>query len=166
MPEAGDDSLNITYRVRAATPDLVSVEFPIDYYSHGAAHPSHAFHVINYDQKAGRELSLADLFRPGSDYLKRVSEVAIAQVRRWNKDSADYSGSGGNTYLNDPEFEEGAAPKAENYQNWTITPRGLVVTFDYYQLGSYAAGAQTVVLPYADLKDVLRADGPAAPFLK
>ncbi|HEX8719118.1 MAG TPA: RsiV family protein [Pyrinomonadaceae bacterium] len=165
-PDAAEDSLNVTYRVRLVTPELVSVEFPIDYYPHGAAHPSHAFRVINYDQKAGRELSLADLFRPGSDYLKKISEVAVAQLRRWNKDSADYSGSGGESYLGDGGITEGAAPKAENYQNWTLTPRGLVVTFDYYQLGSYAAGAQTVVLPYADLKDVLRADGPAAPFVK
>ena len=166
MPEAGDDSLDVRYFVRSATPDLVSVEFAMDYYEHGAAHPSHAFHVINYDAKAGRELKLAELFRPGSDYLKRVSEVAIKQVQRWNKDSADYSGGDGQQYLDDEGIRAGAEPKAENYQNWTITPRGLVVTFDYYQLGSYAAGAQKVVLPYADLKDVLNMDGPLAPLLK
>ncbi|HWW75638.1 MAG TPA: hypothetical protein VNZ44_09590, partial [Pyrinomonadaceae bacterium] len=72
MPEAGDDSLDVRYFVRLATPDLVSVEFAMDYYEHGAAHPSHAFHVINYDARAGRELKLAELFRPGSNYLKRV----------------------------------------------------------------------------------------------
>jgi hypothetical protein len=166
MPEAADDSLDVRYFVRSATPDLVSVEFQMDYYEHGAAHGSHAFHVINYDAKAGRELRLAELFRPGSDYLKRVSEVAIRQVQRWNRDSAEYSGSDGQQYLDDEGIKAGAEPKADNYQNWTITPRGLVVTFDYYQLGSYAAGAQKVILPYAALKDVIKPNGPLAPFLK
>ncbi len=166
MPEAGDDSLNVRYFVRSATPELTSVEFAMDYYEHGAAHPSHAFHVINYDAKAGRQLRLADLFRPGSNYLKKMSEVAIRQMRRWNKDSAEYPGGGGQPYLDDEGITAGAAPDAQNYKNWTITPRGLAVTFDYYQLGAYAAGAPKVVLPYADLKDVIRADGPLAPFLK
>ena len=166
MPEAGDDSLNVAYYVRSATPELTSVEFAMDYYEHGAAHPSHAFHVINYDAKAGRELRLADLFRPGSAYLKRISEVAVRQLRRWNKDSAEYAGGAGEPYLTDEGINEGAAPKDENYKNWTLTPRGLVVTFDYYQLGAYAAGAPKVVLPYADLKDVIRADGPLAPLPK
>ncbi|HWW75520.1 MAG TPA: RsiV family protein, partial [Pyrinomonadaceae bacterium] len=68
--------------------------------------------------------------------------------------------------LDDEGIRAGAEPKAENYENWTITPRGLVVTFDYYQLGSYAAGAQKIILPYAELKDVIKPDGPLAPFLK
>jgi hypothetical protein len=166
MPEAGDDSLNVRYYVRSATPELLSVEFAMSYYEHGAAHPSHAFHVLNYDAKAGRELRLADLFKPGSDYLGKISEVAVRQMRRWNKDSAEYPGASGEPYLTDEGLTEGASPKEENYKNWTVTPRGLVVTFDYYQLGAYAAGAPSVVLPYADLKDVLRADGPLAPLLK
>lgn len=166
MPGASEDSLDIRYTVRLLTDDIVSVEFPIDYYAHGAAHGSHAFRVINYDLKAGRALALADLFKPGSDYLGKISEVAVRQLRRWNKDSADYPGGGGQPYLDDEGIAAGAKPEAENYQNWTITPRGLAVTFDYYQLGAYAAGAPTVVLPYSDLKDVLRADGPLAPLLK
>lgn len=158
MPGAGDDSLNVRYYVRSATADLVSVEFAMSYYEHGAAHPSHAFHVINYDAKAGRRLSLADLFKPGSNYLGKISEVAVRQLRRWNSDSAEYAG--GHQYLDDEGIAEGASPKEENFKNWTLTPRGLVVTFDYYQVGAYAAGSPSVVLPYAELKDVLRAGGP------
>lgn len=159
-PGSSEDSLDIRYAVRLLTDELVSVEFPIDYYAHGAAHGSHAFHVINYDRKAGRELSLADLFKPGSNYLSKISEVSIRQLRRWNKDSADYPGGAGQPYLDDQGIASGAKPEAENFQNWTITPRGLAVTFDYYQLGAYAAGAPAVVLPYADLKEIVRADGP------
>jgi hypothetical protein len=165
MPDASEDSLNVRYATRLLTGELISVEFQMDYYEHGAAHGSHAFKVVNYDAKAGRELQLAELFRPGSGYLKKISEVAVKQLRRWNKDSAEYNG-GGQPYLDDEGITAGAAPDAENYQNWTMTPRGLVVTFDYYQLGAYAAGAPSVVLPYADLKDVVRAGGPLAPFLK
>jgi hypothetical protein len=160
MPEASEDSLDIRYTIRFLNDELVSVEFPVDYYEHGAAHGSHAFHVINYDRKSGRELALADLFRPGSNYLGKISEVALRQLRRWNKDSADYPGGGGQPYLDDEGIADGAKPEAKNYQNWTITPRGLAVTFDYYQLGAYAAGAPAVVLPYADLKEIIRPGGP------
>jgi len=160
MPEAAEDSLDIRYTMRLLTDDLISVEFPIDYYEHGAAHGSHAFHVINYDVKSGRVLSLADLFRPGSNYLGKISEVAIRQLHRWNRDSADYPGGGGQPYLDDEGIAAGAKPSAENYQNWTVTPRGLAFTFDYYQLGAYAAGAPAVVVPYADLKGIIRPGGP------
>jgi hypothetical protein len=166
MPEASEDSLTIRYTVRLLADELISVEFPVDYYEHGAAHGSHAFHVINYDVKSGRVLSLADLFKPGSNYLAKISEVAIRQLHRWNRDSADYPGGGGQPYLDDEGIAAGAKPSAENYQNWTITPRGLAVTFDYYQLGAYAAGAPAVVVPYADLKEIIRPGGPLDQFSK
>jgi hypothetical protein len=58
------------------------------------------------------------------------------------------------------EWKEGAEPRAENYQVWNITPQGLLVTFDEYQVASYAQGPQSVILPYQTLRPLLRADGP------
>jgi hypothetical protein len=72
----------------------------------------------------------------------------------------------GGMYLNDTEWDKGASPELKNYQNWTLTARGLVVTFDPYQVGPFAAGAPSVLIPYAELKDVLRPDGPLASLSK
>ena len=63
-------------------------------------------------------------------------------------------------------FQDGAMPKAENYQSWNITKKGLMFTFDPYQVGSYAAGPQFVIVPYAQLKDIARPDGALAKMMK
>ncbi len=61
-------------------------------------------------------------------------------------------------------WTEGAAPTIENYKSWNIQPDGLRITFDPYQVASYAAGHQTIVVPYAELGTIIRADGPLASF--
>ncbi|MGB7924961.1 MAG: RsiV family protein, partial [Pyrinomonadaceae bacterium] len=68
--------------------------------------------------------------------------------------------------FDDATIEEGAAAKEDNYGSWNITRKGLLITFDAYQVGPYAAGPQWVVVPYSALKEIIRADGPLAPFVK
>lgn len=160
IPGAGDDSLTMSYTVRLVTDELLSVEFINSYYAHGAAHPSHAHSVINYDVQAGRRLELADLFRPGADHLRTISSAALARLRKWSSDTADEPGGTAEPILPEEDMIEGASPKAENYKNWTLTRRGLAVTFDPYQVGPYAAGSPSVLIPYAELRDMLRPGGP------
>jgi hypothetical protein len=47
-----------------------------------------------------------------------------------------------------------------------ITKKGLWITFDPYQVAAYAAGPQTVLVPYSALKDIIKPDGPVATFAK
>ena len=42
--------------------------------------------------------------------------------------------------LDDASIRSGAGPNAKNYQSWTITKKGLGISFDAYQVGPYAAG--------------------------
>jgi hypothetical protein len=51
-------------------------------------------------------------------------------------------------------------PTPENYRNWNIATDGLMITFDEYQVAAYAAGPQTVVVPYSELQAVI---DPASP---
>ena len=63
----------------------------------------------------------------------------------------------------DPEFDwvaSGAAPEEKNYKSWNITREGLEVTFNPYQVASYAEGPQVVVVPYVVLKDLIDPNGP------
>ncbi len=62
-------------------------------------------------------------------------------------------------------FELGATAAVQNYRNWNITPNGLMITFDEYQVAPYAAGPQTVVIPYKALGQILEPDGPLASLL-
>lgn len=166
-PEEGEEprpegsmgsDLNIGYEVALAQDDLVSVQFDIGSYYQGAAHPNSYTNVINYDLKNGKQLNLNDLFKPGSKYLQALATYAIADLKKQSKEKSNS--------LPDDMIESGAAPSAKNYQSWTITKKGLGINFDPYQVGPYAAGPHFVLVPYANLKDLINPEGPIAQFAK
>ena len=148
--------LNVSYEVALAQDDLISVAFSIGSYYQGAAHPNTYSEVVNYDLKNGKLLKLADLFNPGAKYLQAIANYCIADLKKQAKDKG----------LQDEEIQNGAGPNAKNYQNWTITRKGLGINFDAYQVGPYAAGPQFVLVPYSSLKDLINPEGPIAQFAK
>ena len=148
--------LNVTYEVALAQDDLISVEFSVGSYYQGAAHPNTFTEVVNYDLKNGKQLKLAELFKPGAKYLPVIANYCIADLKKQAKDKG----------LLDEEIQNGAAANAKNYQSWTITRKGLGINFDSYQVGPYAAGPQFVVVPYSALKDVINPEGPVGQFAK
>lgn len=167
-PEEGEEprpegsmgsDLSVGYTVLLAQDDLVSVQFDIGSYYMGAAHPNSYTEVINYDLKNGKQLKLSDLFKPGAKYLQPIAAYCIADLK---KQKATDKGQA----LTDSEIDSGAAAVAKNYQSWTITKKGLGINFDAYQVGPYAAGPQFVMVPYANLKDVINPEGPIAQFAK
>ena len=148
--------LSIAYTIILAQDDLVSVKFDVGSYYQGAAHPNSYTDVINYDLKNGKELKLADLFKPGAKFLPAIATYSIGDLKKQAQDKG----------LLDDQIESGAAPSAKNYQSWNITKKGLGINFDAYQVGPYAAGPQYVVVPYSTLKDLINPEGPIAQFAK
>jgi len=146
--EAGQSSLDIWYEIRYASDDLISVQFTEGEYSRGAAHPNSSTQVLNFDVKSGKKLVLADLFNPKSSYLSVISAYCIKALKDKGKD--------------DEMVKSGASARADNYRAWSITKRGLWITFDPYQVASYAEGPQYVLVPYSTLKDIIKPDGPVA----
>ena len=145
LPGVGPRSTSIDYMVSYAEQGVISIRFIVDSYL-GGAHPSSQSMVLNHDLNSGREIQLGDLFNEGSDYLGVLS----AYCRRDLEDR--------NLLM----FEDGVLPTPQNYQSWNISPQGLVINFDEYQVGPYAMGAQTVVIPYDALAAIVRPDGPFA----
>lgn len=135
--------LEVQYEATFFERGVISIFFDINFYMSGAAHPNSYSLVLNYDLLEGTRLSLVDLFTPGSDYLQALSDYCMAALADEGR----------------LEFPGGALPDAVNYQSWNLTPGGLRVNFDPYQVGPYAMGAQTVTVPYADLAGILRSDG-------
>lgn len=148
--------LGVGYTIALAQDDLISVQFDIGSYYQGAAHPNSITEVVNYDLKNGKQLKLADLFKPGSKYLQTLSTYCIAELKKQSKEKG--------VELFEDQIKEGAAPTAKNYESWTITKRGIGINFDAYQVGPYAAGPQFVMVPYSALKDLINPDGPIAHF--
>jgi hypothetical protein len=139
-------SLDVTYMLVSQINDIWSFKFDFSFYSDGAAHPGLYSITVNYDLGQGGELALSDLFMPSSTYLEAISNYCIAELSK-------------QPFFEGP-FTEGAQPTPENYRSWNITPDGLMITFDEYQVAPYAAGPQTVVVPYGKLQAVIIPQGP------
>jgi hypothetical protein len=73
-----DSYLKGNYKAATLKNGTVSVLLDYDEYTSGAAHPWGLNATINYDGRTCRVLTLADLFRPGVNYISRVSQLAIA----------------------------------------------------------------------------------------
>ncbi|HEX8494761.1 MAG TPA: RsiV family protein [Pyrinomonadaceae bacterium] len=153
--EVRENSFDAAYTVDYSGPDLISVSFGISTYFAGAAHPNHHTIVLNYDLNAGRTLKLSDLFKPRSNYMQAISAYTIAALKKKLGPDPDTEW-----------IERGAGPDSENYKNWNITRRGLSVTFDPYQVASYAEGQHVIVIPYTALRNVINPDGPLGPLAK
>jgi len=138
----------IDYTVEYADDNMISVNFE-QAASIGGLRPETNSFTLNYDLKAGRELKLADLFKPGSKYLTTIAEYCLNDLKARNDSGIAHD-----------EFEDGAKPDADNYTNWNITPKGLMIIFTPYQVAPEIYGSLKVIVPYSQLKDVVRADGP------
>jgi Protein of unknown function (DUF3298)/Deacetylase PdaC len=152
--------IEVGYNVEYADDDLISVNFGEDSFL-GGAHPNHGTFTLTYDLKQGRELKLADLFKPGSKYLATIADYTMRDLKG-RKDPE----SGENLGLASDIFEDGAKPTAENYTNWNLTKKGLMITFPPYQVAAYAYGPQTVIVPFSALKDIAKIDGPLSKIRK
>jgi len=124
-------------------------------YRSGAAHGGTALETWNFDLATGRRLDLGDLFDPGADHV----DVIAAETRR----------SLVGRYANDASsrqwVKDGTRPKEANFSGWAITPDGLEMTFDQYQVASYAEGMPAVVIAWSKLADLIDPAGPVAIFL-
>ena len=152
MEVSTNSYLEVTYKLISQYNDIWSFKFYYSFYTNGAAHPGDFSHTVNYNLGAGHELSLGDLFVPGSDYLGAISNYCLEELRK-----QPYS---------DSFTTSGAEPTIENYRNWNITPNGLMITFDTYQVAPGAAGPQIITIPYAQLNALIDPQGPLAGVLQ
>lgn len=140
--------LETTYTLVSQIGELWSLKFDFHFYSAGAAHPGSYSITLNYDLDQGRELKLSDLFVANSNYLEVISNHCIAELSKQP--------------FFDAAFTTGADPTPENYRNWNITPDGVLITFDTYQVAPGAAGPQQVLVPYAELQGLIDPQGVLA----
>jgi hypothetical protein len=145
-------SLDENYTLISQIGDLWSLKFDFRFYSDGAAHPGLYSITLNYDLGQGRELALGDLFLPNSGYLETIASYCVAELSK----QPGFDGP----------FTEGAKPTQENYRNWNITPDGLLITFDMYQVAPGASGPIQVLVPYDQLQTVIDPQGPLADITK
>jgi hypothetical protein len=147
-PNLPGSTLDVRFELLSPPGSIFSLKFEITSYAKGAAHPFDYTRTVTYDLEKGEDVTLDQLFLPGVDFLGLISTYCLAQL------SASEVGS--------VLSVEGAQPTVENYRNWNVTADGLLITFDEYQVAPYAAGPQTVTVPYSELQAILSPQGPLA----
>ena len=100
---------------------VISVLFEYDEYVPLAAHPWGVMVSLNYDARTHRVLALSDLFRPGSNYVSRLSKTAIASLEQ--RDHPEKAA-----------IRDGAGPKASNFKVFTLTDSELILHFQQNQV--------------------------------
>ena len=160
IDESLGSDITINYVLALAKDDLIAIQFTVSSYSAGAAHPNSYTEVVNFDLKNGKLLKLADLFLPGSKYLQTLSNFCIQELKKQAKSQGDYAA------MDDDWIKRGAGAELTNYDNWTISRKGLGITFDPYQVAAYAAGPQNVLVPYSAVKEIIKPDGMLGQFVK
>ncbi|HMV28393.1 MAG TPA: DUF3298 domain-containing protein [Anaerolineales bacterium] len=145
-PMVNGSSLEIQYSVLGQRGDIWSIQFLVYFYADGAAHPGHYSISVNYDLANSREVTLDELFLPGSDYLTTLADISKAELATRD--------------IGFESFSTGADPLPENYTRWNLSNEGfLVITFDEYQVAPYAAGPQTVTIPVSQLQTIVNPNG-------
>ena len=137
---ASGNSLDLAYEVSRTQGHALSVLFMPSIYTDGAAHPSNSVVTMNFDTRSGAQFAYADVFNKTAELYEYLS----AYARKALKPTL------GELWA-DGMFAEGLDPQAENFQNFILTPEGLLLVFPPYQIAPYANGLQTCLVPLQNL---------------
>lgn len=133
------NSFGTNYRV-VEGPDTVSVIMNTETYT-GGAHGNLVIKTFVYS-KDGNHLSIGSFFKPGSDYLSKLSTLSRAKLaEKSSGESWD---------------EDGTAPLSENFGAFYIGETGkLIIIFQPYQVGPWVAGTPSVEIDFNEFGDMV-----------
>ena len=137
--------LETTYSTTRSTPSVLSIVWKTASYT-GGAHGNLEITTTTYDMKSGALIDLYDVFENLDTALDVMSRYCTKALTK----------SLGDMY-NDDMLRSGTAPEAENFSSFALTPEGIRIFFQPYQVAPWAAGSQVVDIPLDALAD-------AAPF--
>lgn len=141
--------LAASFDVALFTGKVVSIRFSFASYTWGA-HGSHWTEVLNYLINPACDLSLDTVFKDSTRGIKALSDFCIQAL------SSEEISPG--VRRDEAWIRRGAGPKGENFERFNITPYGLLISFDEYQVGAYAEGPSQVLVPLNQIGDLI-ADG-------
>ena len=134
------------YTLERPSPKVVSVIFNVYSYT-GGAHGNLVITCRNYDLASGKRLEFADLFKDPEKALTLMSAFARESLTRSLGEESD-----------EEMIRDGTAPELDNFGELALTPAGVTIQFQPYQVGPWSAGPQQVEMSLADLA----AAGPEA----
>lgn len=107
-----------------------------------AAHGMTYIKSLTFDSKTGKQYHLADLFKPGSNYVGRLSRLIREQIAKRD------------IFLLD-DFKQ-----IRPNQDFYIADKALVIYFQLYEIIPYAFGFPMFPISVYDLMEVINEEGP------
>jgi hypothetical protein len=114
------------------------------------AHPNTVYKTFVFDAKTGTQMSLSNLFAPGTSYLTELSTKSRALLPALISKSEGISVKDMDTGM----LNDGTKPTTENFSNWYLDGSNLVIIFPPYQVAAYAAGTQKLSIPLSSFKSL------------
>lgn len=134
------------YEVKTNEKDVFSVSL-YNYAYTGGAHGMTLQRSLTFKASTGQIYQLKDLFKPGSDYVKRISAYVAAGIK-----------ARGITPL-EPFVN------IQPDQSFYVADRSLVIYFQLYELAAYVYGFLYFPISVYELQDIIAENGPLGPML-
>nr|WP_206697930.1 DUF3298 and DUF4163 domain-containing protein [Cytobacillus firmus] len=130
------------YEIKNNQRNVLSLSLNNYVYHYHAAHGMTVIKSLTFDLQKGKQAALKDLFKPGSDYVKRISDLIAVQIKKRDI----------------PLLVDFTAIKAD--QDFYIADKALVVYFQLYEITPYAYGFPMFPISVYDLQDIIDENGP------
>ena len=140
---------SITCQLLERGPKHVVVSISTDSYFYGAAHPSMLLDILNFNLETGNMIGLSDLLKQG--YGKALKNLVEKQFIKQNG-AADW-----NFTPRNGDFELA--------NEFSISSKGIVFSYNQYEIGPYAAGMPEVIVPYNLISELFAKDSYLFEFL-
>jgi hypothetical protein len=143
----GPNELSGAFEIARSDATVLSIKFRLIRYRTGAAHSTGATITKTYVRNPLYRLELRNLFAPKSDFLNALSRISHERLSQGENRDEEW-------------VLRGTAPDLKHFRAFNVTKKGIVLTFDEYQVDCFAAGPQIVEIPAAELRSLLNAHLP------
>ncbi len=140
------NKLNISYEEISFSEICTSLNYQIDKYLAGIAHPKNLIISRNYLFKNGQLVSLNDLFEKNKNYLPLLSKLVEKNLKiEFSKKKID---------IDHNLISDGFSPKINNFSNFNLTPQGIIFNFQPGSVAPRYLGSFKVFISYNDLDKI------------
>lgn len=141
MPTAVEEMIGL-FEVKNNQRQVLSLSLSNYTYHHQAAHGMTIIKSLTFDLEKGKRSELQDLFKPGSNYVERLSNIIAAQIRQRDI----------------PMLGEFTNIRPD--QDFYIADKALVIYFQLYEIAPYAFGFPMFPISVYEIQDIIDEDGP------
>lgn len=145
VPNSKTTEINGFYEVKTNERGLLSIALNIYGYTEHAAHGLTLLKSLTFDITTGNVYSLGDLFAPGSDYVKRISDIVKAQIAERGIET----------------LQPFASIRPD--QDYYVADKAIVVYFQLYEITPYVFGFPMFPISVYSLQDIIPDNSPIQP---